>query len=445
MWTYFDTIHINQYPTYTSKYPPAQGAILALGQVLGDPWIGVLLSVALMCGMLQAWFPPKWAFLGGVLALLRFGISSYWINSYWGGAIAAIGGALAVGAIPRIIRFRRPRDAFLLGLGAAILANSRPFEGLVFCLTVGIAVLAWLCSRRSPTWRETAPRIVLPALAILTSTLVFMGYYNWRCTGHPLLFPYLNNRTYTTAPELVWEQQKPPHHYLNPQLDSFYNGWSRETAVAGQANSLPSACRVFYSDAKTFNRFFLWPEFCVPLLTLPWIIRDRRVRFLVFQFFFCFFGFLLVVWFHPHYAAPLTATTVGLVVQGLRHLRRWRTLGRPIGIGISRAVVLATVLLTAVHALECKPKLAIEERANFISQLSALPGDELVVVHYSPDGQGWVYNQADIDHAKVVWAQEIPGLPLQPLLDYFHGREIWLLEPGNPSPELLPYNSSAIH
>src|SRR5580698_429300 len=115
MWTHFESIQITVQPTYMSMYFPAQGLILATGKVLfGHPWFGLLcinvLMCAALCWMLQAWLPPSWALLGGVIAVLRISLFSYWINTYsGGGSVAALGGALLLGAMPRFIRTPRQR------------------------------------------------------------------------------------------------------------------------------------------------------------------------------------------------------------------------------------------------------------------------------------------------------------------------------------------------
>jgi len=454
MWVFFDTIHVNQHPTYMSKYPPAQGAVLALGRLVGSPWIGVLLSGGVMCGavlwMLQGWLPPRWALLGGVLVMFKIALFSYWMNSYFGGSVAAIGGALVTGALPRILRSWRTLHAVILGVGVFILANSRPFEGAFLCLPVVVVLLARLCRRGRPAWQIAWRRVVLPLGVVALLGGAFMAYYNWRGTGSALLFPYtVNEKTYQSMPTFSWQQMRPALHYTNPQLEAFYNGAMRDAWLQNGVNSLPKAVRKAAYVLTVSIFFFLWPALSVTLLTLFRVLRDRRVRLLVVQAALVFLSFLLVrAWFHPHYAAPLVATIFALVTQSLRHLRSWEVGGRTVGVAITRLVVVFTALLAPFN-LDGKSRFdkadAIQYRAQFAEQLEATPGKHLVIVHYSPQHivfREWVYNGADIDGSRVVWAREIPGVDMQPLLDYFRGRQIWLAEPDATPPRLSRHVSS---
>jgi hypothetical protein len=447
MWIYFDTFQVSQHPTYMSMYPPAQGAVLALGHLLGHPWIGVLLSVAAMCAAivwaLQGWVPSRWALLGGILMLLRLAVSSYWVNSYWGGAVAATGGALAIGALPRIIRCRRPRDAVMLGLGATILANSRPYEGFIFCLPVIAALLLWLAKDRLAL-RADFLRIILPLGLVLAVCIVFMLYFNAEGTGNPFLFPYvLNVTSHFAVPQTIFQKARAPFHFLNPQFEDYYNVWWLRVAWRhGHPNTLRHIVATAASNTKNLVNFFAWPEFCVVLFAAPWLLRDKRVRLLILQVLVCFAGFLSVAWIVPHYAAALTATLAVLLVQGIRHIRVSRFRGRPTGIALSRAIMLAAILLTPFHTIRLYTHPSVDARAGIASQLDRTPVDHLVIVRYSPrhnSEEEWVYNGADIDHSKTVWAREIPGIDMQPLLDYFHGRNVWLVEPDEAVPHLSPY------
>ena len=458
MWIFLDTFHVLQHPTYASMYPPAQGAVLALGQLLGNPWIGVLLSMGAMFAallwMLQGWLPPKWALLGAALPFLQFGIFSYWMNGYWGGAVPAIGGALVMGALPRIFRKQLRRDAPLLGLGIAILSNSRPFEGLVLCVPVAIALAWWLFSKRSPVWRITLPKVIIPIATVLLLTVLFIGYYNWRVTQNPFMFPHtLDDQLHLSVSNFVWPAQKPPMPYSNRQFDGFYNHWTR----LQYTHTWEDLKRISLNKLLYFQRFYLGVAFLVPFLTFPWVLFDRRTRFLVWQFVLCSLGLFAVVWFNPHYAAPLVATFFCLPVQMFRHMRRWKIEGRPVGIGLTRAIVLLTALsfpICAYHTLQDhrtsyglgwgEPNW---QRADVAAQLNAMDGEHLVIVRYSQTHHNvlheWVYNAADIDRAKVVWAREIPGVDVQPLLKYFQGRKVWLLDPDAYPPLLTPYQPEA--
>ena len=193
--------------------------------------------------------------------------------------------------------------------------------------------------------------------------------------------------------------------------------------------------------------FFLGPELSIPFLTLPWLVFDRRVRLLMIQALWCGSWLLLVYWFEPHYAAPLTATVFAIVIQAIRHLRQWKLKGYRVGIFASRLIVvllLARVFLPGAEIVKAPRRGWNLSRAQIVAQLEGTPQKHLVIVHYAPNhdvNQEWVYNAAEIDAAKIVWAREIPGRDLKPLLDYYRDRKIWLLDADAARPQLEPYPS----
>jgi hypothetical protein len=77
-----------------------------------------------------------------------------------------------------------------------------------------------------------------------------------------------------------------------------------------------------------------------------------------------------------------------------------------------------------------------------LRQLQQQPGLQLAIVRYRKDHdpvREWVYNDANIDAAKVVWARDMGKDDNQELLHYFRDRKVWLVEGDGPVREPLPY------
>ncbi len=413
MWISFESFHVNWFPKYASMYPPAQGLVLALGQILGHPWIGVLLSDAAMCGailwMLQGWLPARWAFLGGVLAALKLGIASYWMNSYWGGATAAIGGALVLGALPRIVRRARIGDVVFLGLGIAILANSRPYEGFLFCIPASVWFAWWLAGKiKSPLpLRVRAGQVLLPLAAMLVLTAASMGYYNWRLTGNPFLLPHvLNTHTYHTTGLFLWDHKKPEMHYANQQFEEFYNGWER----SNYDNTWPDIMRISEEKLVRYGLTYFWVGEFLALPAIPFLFRNRKMRLALVTFLLVTAGSVAVIWSNAHYAAPLTCVVFVLAVQAIRYMRTMRIGARPVA-----------------------------------DKLARTPGKHLIMVRYEKDNHNihddWVYNGAEIDNAKVLWARDLDAGQNAKLFAYFSDRKVWLVTPDSDNTYLEPYTS----
>jgi len=447
LWIHFETFHEDFLPTYMSMYPPAQGLVLAAGTTLfRHPWLGVCLSVGAMCGaicwMLQGWFPPGWALYGSVLALLRLGVFTYWMNSYWGGAVAATGGALVLGALPRIMRRVRVRTALILGLGVAILANSRPFEGFVLSLAVAGALLLWAFGKKHPPTRTVWRHLALPLLVVLVATAAAMGYYNWRVFGNPATLPYqINRATYAVAPVFLWQSPRPEPVYHHKVLRDFYVKF--ELPVFQKARTVSGFFHILGTRILIVLFFFLGPALMLPLTTLPCILRDRRRRFLIVASAIFLAGMLASAFIQVHYLAPATALIFAIVVQTARRLRVWRPGGQPVGAFLVRALpCMCLALFLAQLGWKAASPTTDLPRTQVQHFLEGQPDRQLAIVRYGAGHDTrneWVYNAADIDASRVIWARDMSAADNRELLDYYKDRQVWLVEPDQIPPRVSRY------
>lgn len=458
-WVHFESFHVIQQPTYASKYPPAQGLILALGRLVGGhPIVGVWLSVGLACAaicwMLQGWLPLRWALLGGLLVAMRltfFGNTSpgsehpaYWSQSYWGGAMAALGGALVFAALPRLRRRPRARHAVVMGIGLAILANSRPFEGMVASLPVAIYLLVWMLGRQGPSMRAALTSVVLPLAGVLALLAAGMSYYNYRITGAPLRMPYMvHEASYSVTPLFLWQDLRPAPEFRHQALRDFH--LKEETDRYYMRRSLDGLIQATPVSLIVLAGFYLGWLLLVPLMTMPMILRDRRMRFAALVCLLSVLAFLQETWKIPHYLAPITCLIFLLVVQGLRQMYVWRLDGRPAGrlfVTLVPFIYLGMIVVAVFFERRLDPASWHLHRAAIVRQLAQDGDRHLIVVRYRPDhysGREWVYNEAEIDAAAVIWARDMGDAGNRDLLAYFKDRRMWLLHADDKPARLEPY------
>jgi len=456
MWEHFESIHIIQKPTYNSDYFPGQGAVLALGELAGNPWIAVWVLCAAMCAalcwMLQAWVPPPWALLAGVLAVLRFGIASYWINGYYGGSLAALGGALVLGAYPRLRKKPSLGMSLLLGAGIVMIGYTRAFEGLAVSVPV-LAALAWAAlKKRSPLWT------LLPAGAVILAGIAGLMLYSCAVTGNPLRPPYtVNQATYGWPMTLPWFH--PPDVQLrNVELRRYYD---YERDVHDQSDSVLGELKLSTLKAQGIWRFYFGPALSISLVMLPAVWRSRRLRLLLLCAGLTVLLSLIETGTSPHYAAAATGCFLGLIVECFRRLRAYRRNGRPIGWQLIVAAPLILVLILAVRIGLEKLGLPYTQAVNFQSwccvpesnpnkarvtaMLDAKGGKHLVIVEPKTDPNNlfqWIYNAANIDASPIVWARDLGPEKDQALIQYFRGRQIWRLNPNVEPASIVPYSQA---
>jgi hypothetical protein len=84
------------------------------------------------------------------------------------------------------------------------------------------------------------------------------------------------------------------------------------------------------------------------------------------------------------------------------------------------------------------------DRERIAAQLSRMPGQHLILVHYQlrdVPSKEWVYNRADIDGSKTVWARDMGPQANQELLRYYASRHVWYVD-RNAGSVIMPYSTA---
>ncbi|MEM9554507.1 MAG: hypothetical protein AAGC60_09620 [Acidobacteriota bacterium] len=410
----FGCPHVVPTPTRQSKYPPGQGTLLALGELLGHPAAGVALSIALFAAstswMLLAFVGRQWALVGGLFVAFRFGLGSYWGQSYWGGSLAATGGLLLVGGLTRLGRADRQwQSALLAGLGAGLLLATRPFEGLF----VGLAALAWSLTARAPRRRPSVGELALAALPLAAIVGVVLAYHQ-AVTGSPWTLPHrLYSATVIAQPHFAWE------------VDA-----GLFTGVVGPA--LRKAALTIYFQ---LGFVLLVPLTIVALwrggtgstdTTTRDDLRDG-VGLGALVVAATLLAHALVLPYHPHYAAPGSAGFLLVCFVALHRLARRLSQGgglRESTVGFAVLVVAAILALVQLPAQRPDAGSDALRRVEIGAQLEATPGRHLVLAE---PGDFWSCNSADGVDSAILWARPRSPADDAALRARFPERRVWVV------------------
>jgi hypothetical protein len=447
---FFETFFVLQEPTYASIYPPGQGLVLGVGwTIFGSPWAGVLLAAAAFSAgcywMLRGWTTPGWALVGGLLAVVEFGPLNQWMNDYWGGMSTAAAGAVVFGALPRLRVQARQRDMVALGLGLALSLITRPYESIFLFLSATVYLLP--AARRRAFWKSV-PELV----TILLAAVALLLFQNKAVTGSWATMPeMLSQYQYGVPAAFTWQPHVTPHRALTPEQALDYR---MQRGFRGERPETPARYLERLEFRVRYYRFFFLPPLYLALAAFLVRLKERRFLWVAGTLVLFALGVNFFPAFQLHYLAPVTCLFVLVSVVGLETIaRRWSYLAR----WIVFLCVGQFLFWYAVHAFfdgsplgqyetwDLVPHQDLDRRTFISRQLDQIPGKLLVFVQYSERHifqDEWVYNAADIDHARIVFARDLGREDNAQLLAYYPDRQIWLLGPDDRPPSLVPYSNS---
>jgi hypothetical protein len=332
---------------------------------------------------------------------------------------------------------------------------------MLLCVPVAVALGHWIFfGKNRPNFRALIRGSALPLLLVVLAGS-WLGYYDYRAFGDSRTLPYTISRSqYAVAPYYLWQHERPIPIYRHAVMRDFYARMEMKRCREIQSISgfLPA------NFGKVFGaiQFYAGPALMIGLLMFHRALIDKRIRFLACCLIVLCVGMGIEVFLVAHYLAAFSGVLYAVGLQAMRHLRVWTPGSRPVGLALVRMAIAVCFVMAGIRL--CTRTLGIvtferpqsewmgmwygpdpfgARRSEIQQQLEGLPGKHLILVRYGinhfPDDE-WVYNSPDIAHSKVIWAREMDKSSNDQLIDYYRGRQIWLVQPDKSEGALLPYH-----
>jgi 4-amino-4-deoxy-L-arabinose transferase-like glycosyltransferase len=351
-----------------AQYAPGTSAMLALGMLVGAPWI-----VEPLLGMLALWGVYRLGKLlyngpTGLLALVLGALSGFYVYlaaSYLSHAVALCFAVYCLLFFARFDKTRRGSDLTLAVVFACALFLTRELSGVVIGGAAAAFVIFANLRALMAEWRRLLLGALLAALALVFTANIYVLYNTFQ-TGDPL-----------TAPRAIFS---PADRYGFGQDIGFYG---QHTLAAGLVilDQLLTALQ---------TTLYGWPFYLtLALLPCAYLVRRRVTRWDI------FFGAMIVLlltlqvgyFYHGIYLGPrylyealpflllLTARGATSVadVSGRAARRAWAAVKRPIA---KRTATIAGRLVVAgllVALIACNALYYLPRQATLRANYSGLP------------------------------------------------------------------------
>jgi hypothetical protein len=288
---------------------------------------------------------------------------------------------------------------------------------------------------------------VLAAAVVVAGALALTLAHNKAVTRNWLTMPYMESRyQYGVPATLTFQPNAVPHRAMTAEQELDYQA---QASVHGPGTDSVGEYFSRLADRFRYLRFFLLPPLYLAIVAFLPCLREWRYSWLAGTALLFALGTNVYPYFYPQYVAALACVFVLISIKGLQKLRHTPRNYVALLCGVS------FIFWFGLYATGDQDLLAITDfqswyyinrgdpqgRIAVERKLAAAGPEQLVFVRYSTTHrfEEWIHNNADIDAAHTVWANDLGPEKNAQLTHFYPQRKAWLLEPDARPVALTPY------